>query len=97
MIDTNALAISLEIINDKIKVYPNPTTSTVRVSWGDAFTSNEKIELFVYNIIGEQVASLSLAAQATEHQIDLSSFPSGLYLININQKNKIGTARVVKF
>ncbi len=62
---------------DKFSVYPNPTTSVVRIS-----SSNENIhiqQVAVYDLYGR------LLMRTSGKSIDLSNLPNGMYLIEINQ------------
>ncbi|MEZ5002241.1 MAG: T9SS type A sorting domain-containing protein [Chitinophagales bacterium] len=95
--DTTVLVNAVEIINHYIKLYPNPTSAQLHISWGSVFSGNDKIELALYNAIGEQMLVTSLPSTETEHLLDVSTFPSGIYLLNLQQNNKLGTVRVVKF
>ena len=59
-------------------VYPNPTTGLVTV--GNASAMN----ITVYNVTGSQVVK----AEKNVTQIDLSNFPSGIYLVKFSDQEK---------
>jgi len=65
----------------KIKLYPNPTKSLVQID-----TSSELESVEVFNLLGQKIIS----TQA--RQVDLSPYPSGVYMFQIvgtNNKSKV--------
>ena len=79
--------------SDKIKVYPNPTTGLLEISGINPFESEDRIE--VSNYLGSVVLSMNQKYAAIV-QIDLSDFPSGLYLISIYSGNEIRQFKIIK-
>ena len=63
-----------------IKVYPNPTTQYVIVEV-DKLEGNEQV--MVYDLQGKLLQSRPL--NDTKIQIDLTSYPAGLYLIKVGK------------
>jgi endonuclease I len=74
-------------------VYPNPTTSSINIQSVD-FQAND-ITVEIHDIAGR-----TLLSQTSDHtynlQIDVSSFPDGLYLMKISSAKKIYTYKIVK-
>jgi hypothetical protein len=68
----------------KLAVYPNPSTGIVTVDPGTAAT---KGILTVYNVLGEVVATRSLAGDEPSVQLDLAGQPSGQYYITIRRED----------
>ena len=66
----------------KMTVYPNPTTGIVTVDMGMTRVAGQ---LTVYNVLGEVVATRSLAGDEKGVQLDLSGQPSGQYYITIRR------------
>ena len=95
--DTNVLATNSQIISELIKVFPNPCHSIVHIDWGKAFEKGSSIELNLYNLMGKLMFSEKIDSYATSHQLNVSEFPSGLYLLNVVQGNLLGSIRVVKY
>ncbi len=60
-----------ELIED-VKMYPNPTSGLLMLE-----TELENYTVKVYSMLGQQMLS------SNESRIDLSDFPSGIYIINI--------------
>jgi hypothetical protein len=67
-----------------LTVYPNPTSGIVTVDLGTAAT---KGILTVYNVLGEVVATRSLAGDEPSVQLDLAGQPSGQYYITIRRED----------
>lgn len=74
-----------EVISDNgINVFPNPVYDFVTVS----FRNIQKTEIMVYDVFGKEVSS-GKAKNERIVEIDLTSFPSGIYfLCIINKENK---------
>jgi hypothetical protein len=66
-------------------IYPNPTSDYVYLS-GITGISYSKI----YDITGKLLQSTS------EKKIDLSSYPNGIYIVNIRSNNKAITHSIIK-
>jgi len=60
-----------------IAIYPNPTTTILNVSSGDAITT-----LSINNIVG--ATYYSIACEAKEVKINVAAFPAGVYYLKIN-------------
>ena len=69
----------------KYLIYPNPTSDFVYLSGinGDSKTT-------VYDITGKLLQSTS------EKKIDLSSYPNGLYIVNIRSDNRVIAHSIIK-
>jgi plastocyanin len=65
--------------------YPNPTSDFVYLS---GFNGDSKTR--VYNITGKLLQS------TIEKKIDLSSYPNGLYIVNIRSNNRVYTHTIIK-
>ena len=72
-------------LNNKITIYPNPTTSIINIE-------QDFITAKVYDISGRELL------KSTSKTIDLSELPSSIYLLRLYDKsNKVlGTSKVVK-
>jgi uncharacterized repeat protein (TIGR02543 family) len=72
---------AIETVNtDKLQIYPNPTNGIVHISNADG------AEIKVYSLNGE------LLLRTRESRVDLSGYPSGVYLLRIGDE----TLKVVK-
>ncbi len=71
------------LVNSDIKVYPSVTTDVVFVP------ENSHVE--VYNLSGQCVLTTAKASQ-----VSLASQPQGMYILRIQQGEKVGTAKVLR-
>ena len=62
-----------------VKLYPNPANDILTVEVKNI--SNSKAEIILYNAIGQHVYQSSFTGK---QQIDVSSLPQGIYLLQIN-------------
>jgi len=74
--------------NLNVSVYPNPSNGVVNIK----MDNNEMFTYYVYNSIGQTVMTGTSANEITT--IDLSTFGSGMYLINVNCKGNINAKKV---
>lgn len=79
------LAINSFSGNDDIKLYPNPSSDQLNIT----FEKGQQIEVNVFNVMGAKM----LVVQKNDYdsntiQIDVTSFEPGLYLIEINLDNQ---------
>jgi len=71
---------------EKIKIFPNPTTGKLKVEIA-GFPRNDGADVAIYDIFGRPLLSLqSLSSPETE--IDISHLQSGIYIIKINNITK---------
>ncbi|WP_299223796.1 Ig-like domain-containing protein [uncultured Aquimarina sp.] len=73
-----------EFDNDTFTIYPNPTKGNVHIS-----VPIDKVTVFDYN--GKKVL------ETTKNTFNLSGLESGIYIINIQTKEKQITKRIIKF
>lgn len=66
-----------------VKIFPNPTTGDVRLSGPASFVD-------VFDPRGR------LINLRNEQQLDLSNYPSGMYLVRVSAEGKIYTVRIIK-
>ncbi len=75
------------------KIFPNPTSGVVTVSWID--NNLEGVGLQVLNAKGEQVLSKDFSADgASQIQLDLSYLPKGIYLVQLQRGAGIYTEKI---
>jgi len=82
------------VINDELIVYPNPSNGKFQVS---SFKFQvERME--VYNVLGEKVYSSPINhEQSRVLGINLSSQPSGVYVLNVKNENRSFSVKLVKY
>jgi hypothetical protein len=69
-------------------VYPNPTTGELRITNYELRIMDIKI----FDVYGRVLSSHHLITTSSHHNIDISSYPAGIYFLRVNGK----TVKVVK-
>ena len=73
-----------------LKIFPNPTNSTVTVEFTAATTGT----LRVSDAMGKQLGSFAVSGNTVT--VDISAYPAGTYLLTLIANDRIDTQRVVK-
>ncbi|WP_310992534.1 T9SS type A sorting domain-containing protein [Aequorivita marina] len=82
--------LSTNDFNDsKFAYYPNPTNGKVFFEYAEAIT-----EVSVTNVLGQNV--INLRPEGSKAELDLSSFPTGVYIVNLKTKNGSKTVKIMK-
>ena len=69
-------------------IFPNPATSTLTIK------ASPKAEIEIFNIEGQQVQTFITTGVKTK--IDVSDFPSGVFIIKAVTESGIGVSKFVK-
>lgn len=77
----NPLGINENIINELIRIYPNPTSGKFCI---DLKEPKLKMEVEIYNVLGQKIYESSTHYPLPIYEIDFSSYTKGVYLIKIN-------------
>jgi plastocyanin len=72
-------------ITENSLVYPNPTSNYIYLNAINGISYSN-----IYDITGKLMQS------TIEKKIDLSSYPNGLYILNIRSNNRVNTYRIIK-
>lgn len=77
------------------KMYPNPAADAVTIPV--SLTSNDKVEVSVMNLVGENVAikSFNGVRGMNNLPLNLNSFDSGVYLVTVKSGNHSSTQKLV--
>jgi hypothetical protein len=75
-----------------LKAYPNPTANQVNISVENAWIGEYNVS--VKDVLGKEV--MSQKSNTSAFQVDLTSLPSGLYLIQVSHKNGTKTIQIAK-
>ena len=81
----------VKINNNSVSLHPNPTTGMLRL---DCDNVNSIVELIVSTVTGKVLIQKSKITQ--NEIIDLSSFQSGIYIINLKTKDEVFTTKIIK-
>jgi hypothetical protein len=105
--DTTGLTIAYEVVGetaplarpqtiDMVSAYPNPFNPTTTIQF--TIMENSAVEIEVYNMLGEQVATLEdnyMQAGTYTREFDGSGLSSGLYLVRLQAGSQSEVARVL--
>jgi len=91
-VDTCATSVD-ELLFTNISVYPNPSTGIFTLKWDN--TTNKNSTLKVMNSVGEVVYLEILMIGENEKQINISKFSKGIYLLEIETKNRIINKKLI--
>jgi uncharacterized protein (TIGR02145 family) len=77
-------------IDNRLQLYPNPATDNITINAPEAYKSS----LCVYNIIGDLVLQQKLYSYKTE--INISTLPSGIYIIKVTGMDWTVQRKIIK-
>jgi plastocyanin len=80
----------------KIAIYPNPTSGKFSFSYKETAIAPGIFTADIYNILGTKILSQSGLEPQTSYEIDLTTFPDGLYFLRISDGLKSNTVRILK-
>lgn len=84
---TSSLSIAQNDANQAIKVYPNPTSQLLYID----IPNGESMRIELTNSLGQKLWSGS-----NVNQIDLSTFQSGLYFLELSSQTTKQRVKVIK-
>ena len=80
--------------NNLVNVFPNPATNKVIIGLKSA-NSKEAMVYKIFNVNGQLVASGQFAANDLQKEVDINSFTSGIYTIQIQIANTVVNKKIV--
>jgi hypothetical protein len=87
-----ALSSNEYALGSGITIAPNPSSGVFTI----AFSEVTSATIGVYNVLGQQVMSLDCARDDKNVIIDLTGYPSGVYIMVIESEQGIVKERVIK-
>jgi hypothetical protein len=79
-----------------MEIYPNPTEGLVMIQLAGV-DENSQAWLSVYDLAGKQLTTLDWSKYInTNHTLDLSAYPAGMYLVQVMTGSEVMTEKVVK-
>ena len=81
-----------DLKKEAITVYPNPTTGELSIRNYELGITNIEI----YDIYGRKQSSNHLISKSSNHLINITNFPAGLYFVKITTEAGTITQKVVK-
>ena len=76
-------------------LFPNPTRGKFNLIMNNKLGALD-YEVGIYNMFGERIYSTTNIRQNNTLEIDISSFPSGMYFVNFNDEDNIYVKIIVK-
>jgi hypothetical protein len=76
-----------ELEEQEVKIYPNPSSTSLMIEF-DQLSENEGFELQIRNMQGHLVESVIVTAGKDNTQLNVESYPSGIYYIQVLAGNK---------
>lgn len=87
----NPLGVNENQNQNIIRVFPNPSSGNVTIYWQPQHAGTR---MDLYNLSGQLVMSQTINKSSTD--IQLESFPAGVYLLRITDGATVSTAKLVK-
>jgi hypothetical protein len=78
------------ILNDVVKISPNPVQDILQVNINANAT--DEVNVALYDVFGRAIETVSLI----NNQIDMSTLPSGIYMLKVNINGVVLTERIIK-
>lgn len=75
--------------------YPNPFEKALTVQVGPEYLQ-KTAKIYVYNSLGREVFSKAQKLENLELSLDLSSLPSGMYMLKIEAENLVSQSKIIK-
>lgn len=71
-----------------LAIFPNPTSNLITIT-----SKNESLKnLIIYNLLGNKLVETSFSKELF---VDMSAFPSGVYIVKINEDNNEKVMRII--
>ena len=82
--------------NNKLTAQPNPTSGDILIDF--TAHNNDLHEINIISVEGQTLRTIQTRAQEGENQINtnIDDLPAGLYIIQLQSKQRIQTTRVIK-
>ena len=80
-----------ESVSSDFQVYPNPANAHLTLLLSN---NSSKMEIEIYNLLGEKQISLQVTEQQTT--IDIANLAAGVYMIELRSENKISRQKFIK-
>ncbi len=83
-----------ELLGDyKVELYPNPSYGISTLTIKD--NTFKDVEIEVYDAIGRKIQAVITPAGTNDYNINMQSYPEGLYIIKIRANNKIVNKKLI--
>ena len=87
-------AIEEKFFGGEISIFPNPTNRIISIDMMDVDPSN--YDITIINILGEEILHINENVSGIyNNKVDLASFSKGTYIIQIANKHKVFTDKII--
>ncbi|MCZ2355531.1 MAG: alkaline phosphatase D family protein [Bacteroidia bacterium] len=85
-------------LNEQLAIFPNPATNSIRISLGEQSRANTSKggEIIISSVVGQRVRTIYLEPTKSDYDISIADLPPGLYLVELNQANKLFARSFIK-
>ena len=85
------------LLHETVTVYPNPSTDYILIDLGVSSDSDLEVKIFdAHNGQLHKKTSFTKAEAKAKQQVNITSLPTGMYVVEIRQGNKRAFRKVVK-
>ena len=86
-----------ENFNQSFRLYPNPFLEKVRLQATESYSASiAKTGIEVYNLLGSKVYEIQQIDLSDAAEINLSSLPSGQYILRINDGKHVYSTKITR-
>ncbi|MFT4758745.1 MAG: hypothetical protein ACI9XO_001304 [Paraglaciecola sp.] len=85
----------LNVEENLFAIAPTLTSDISTITFNADFTGDKSIRVF--NLMGEMVYTNQLATTTDAHQIDVTTYANGIYMVHVQVGNLISTKKIMKF
>lgn len=89
---SSAYLTSDELNSSEISIYPNPVTDYLNISTGN--TTKQPLAYYIYNALGQLVENKSIKNES-DLKINVNTYQSGTYILNVQIGKEIKTFRFI--
>ena len=76
---------------NSIKIYPNPSSDKITI---ETYETLAKGQLYIMNLSGQELLQQTITNPST--QIDISTLPSGVYVVKLREEKSIQVGKIIK-
>ena len=80
-------------IQNTLKIYPNPASYQITIETNDITVKGAN--LTIYSTIGHKILEYNITERKTS--LNISSWPKGIYIVQINKGNTNETGKIIKY
>ena len=78
--------------NASLRIYPNPTTGELTINNEQLIINNVEI----FDVYGRKLSSHHLITSSSNHQINISHLPAGIYFVKVTTEQGVFVEKVIK-